>query len=217
MIDIHKPQSVIVPFVGTLNDNDVASPVIYWGADNIMRQVLEETPAIAQRKECMQQYLRYLPARYLGKEKLMMNIFCITKNERNIDSENVASLVQNAGNKIIWNDDSQIFDVRCQRYASKIEKDETERLIIYILAIRPGKEHEVTYRQGLSQLISKDYREKYDMEKHIKEIFDLSGRIKFCSKGFWRDDRFLKIPALAVNYQKWLMKEQDENSLIWLF
>ena len=76
--------SVVVPFVGTLNDDDAASPVIY-NKNGTEKVVLEETPEIKMRKTRTRHYLRSLQCRFLRGEPLMLTAFFLTRNDRNIE------------------------------------------------------------------------------------------------------------------------------------
>ena len=197
--------SAVVPFVNTLNDRDVACPVSYYDENNQLCMALEDTPSIANRKDRVRHYLRFLPGRFLDKERLLLSVFCITHNNRNLDCDNVASLIQNSGRKLIWGEDSQIYDVRCQRYVSSWARPETERTIVYVAVLRQSSLDRLSFRSSRHALIRRDYENRYDEEKHLALHFDLMQILTYKQKGFWEDDRFLRIPALKVNYERWLM------------
>ena len=209
--------SVVIPFVGTLNDNDMAHPVFYLDENKDMCEALVETPAIQHRKELARNYLRYLPVRFLEEsngrqQKLLLYVIFVTCNWRPIDATNILDLVQNAANKVIWHDDSQFLDVASQRVVAKRLKPEMEHTVVYVEEVSEAYFYKTDYRLRRIQKMNKDYRERYRVqESYLLQI--LSGDyLRFCNEGFWLDDRFEQIPALAANYQQWVVKHHANGS-----
>jgi len=213
-----KYSAVVVPFVGTLNDIDMATPVSYLDENEIMHEVLEETPAIKMRKDRMTHYLRYLPVRFLQQDgdkqqKLLLYVIFVTRNWRPVDATNVLDLIQNAGNKVIWNDDSQFISVRCDRFIDKFAKPETERTIVYVASISEAFLNKTSYLNSRYKLITNDFCQNYFDEKNqLKRIFEIGDIVRYHCEGFWQDNRFLKIPALAMNYHQWVVKHHANDS-----
>jgi hypothetical protein len=202
--------SVVIPFVGTLNDDDAACPVSYLDEKGVMTQKLAATPAIQNRKERMKYYLRKLPVRFLNGENLTLVAIFFTHDRRPVDATNVLDLIQNAGNKLIWNDDCHFMDVHSQRCVISGMKPELERTIVYVGTISKAHVEKISFRTGRILKVAKDFREKYPVEEYLDEYFDFNERGRFITKGFWKDDRFLKIPALAANYQQWLLEHYPD-------
>jgi len=210
--------SVVIPFVGTLNDDDMAIPEFYRDEKNVAHEVLEETPAIKMRKERMRYYLRYLPVRFLQQEgeiqqKLLLYAIFVTRNWRPIDATNILDLIQNSGNQIIWNDDSQFLSVRCDRFINKVTKPETERTIVYVAPISEAFLNKPSYLNSHYKLMTNDFCQNYfDEKSQLERIFEIGDIVRYHREGFWQDNRFLKISALAINYQKWIIKQSVGNS-----
>ncbi len=202
--------SVVVPIVGTLNDVVAATPVIYRN-DGIERIVLEETPGILMRKERMGHHLRCLPCRFLKGERLMLTAFLLTQDNRNIDATNVLDLIQNAGNKVIWCDDSQFISVRCDRFVwPHLKKKVSERTVVYISEVGEKLLSKPTYRASRYSLIIKDFEEHHDDIQLVRQVFGLGDCGRYYREGFWKDDRFLDVPCLTANYQKWLLQHLEQ-------
>jgi hypothetical protein len=211
LIDNFDANSVVIPFVGTLNDDCDAVPVIYVDKEHKIKAKMAQTPAIQKKKEQTKHYLRYLKVWFLKKEKLILDVFFITRTNRNIDATNVLDLIQNSGNKIIWNDDSQIYDVRSQRYVDKSIFKEMERMIVYAVPLWFFCEDQIKYRNDLYTKIAEDYKNRYDEVKFLNQYFKPVEISRFCEEGFWQDARFLRISALEFNYQQWHIKNFGGN------
>lgn len=212
---ILKFYSTVIPFVGTLNDNEVACPVSYVDENGVMQDKLEETPEIAKRKERVRYYLRNLGSRFKNDEHLLLEAIFITCNKRNIDATNILDLIQNAGNKVIWNDDGQFIDVRSQRYLSEHNHKELERTIVYVIVLPEIRLWKSSYRLSRNSLLNKDYSgnhsKKACLEK-LNSLFNISEFQKFHQNGFWEDARFLQVPTLSANYEKWHMEKSNREA-----
>lgn len=202
---------VVIPFVGTLNDDDVASPVFYLNEEGKRQERLVETAAIEMRKERVLYYLRHLACRFLNGERLMLTAFFLTRNNRNVDGTNVLDLIQNAGNGVIWNDDSQFISVRCDRFVLRHLKPECERTVIYINEVRENFLEKPTYRASRYGAILKNFREQHDDIPSVRRIFGLDACFRYYNTGFWEDDRFLDVPCLVANYQQWLVQHRNRG------
>ena len=202
--------SVVIPFVGTLNDDDVASPVFYLDGHGVTRERLVETPAIQLRKERMRHYLRGLGARFVNGEPLYLYAIFVTRDERSIDATNVLDLIQNAGNRIIWSDDSQFVEVFSRRMVVPYLKLECEFTVVWIGEVPNPSRHKTSFGTSRLQKIAEDYRTNYDVEKCLAATFSESEAIDFRVGGFWSDDRFLDIPVLKPAYIRWHMKTQGD-------
>ncbi len=206
-----KINSIVIPFVGTLNDDDVASPVFYMNENQDLYSELVETPEIQHRKEMARHYLRHLPVRFLTqngeKQKMLLYAIFVTRDWRPVDATNILDLIQNAGNRIIWDDDCQFIGVGSQRMVEKHIRPEIERTVVYIKALSKKLQDKLTYRSRCFNQFIDDYRNRYDLWKNFLRVFDTSDVFQFKQKGFWVDKRFLKIPALVANYQQWLIKK----------
>jgi len=208
-MNTNRFHSVVIPLVGTLNDDDIASPVFYIDETGARQEKLVETPAIQIRKERMKHYLRDLDVRFKDHEPLFLYAAFVTHNNRPIDATNVLDLIQNAGSKVIWNDDSQFVDVHCRRCVHPRLRPEHEFTVVYVGTVGKASIGKMSLSTGRLQKIASDFGKKYSLAKCMEEQFDLTERAGYSLKGFWRDDRFLKILALRPAYIKWLSDQGD--------
>jgi hypothetical protein len=204
--------SVVIPFVGTLNDDDVASPVFYLDAKGEGQERLVDTPAIQMRKDRCQCYLRHLRGRFLDQERLFLYAVFVTHDGRAMDATNVLDLIQNAGNGLIWGDDSQFVDVHSHRCVVDWLPSDCEMTIVYVGTVTKYSVEKMSLSPGRMQKITKDFKETYDLGRWMDRCFGSDGWLDFPWKGFWRDDRFLEIPALRPAYIRWLVGHAVEGT-----
>lgn len=203
--------SCVIPFVSTPNDGLNAMPVPYYNIKGELQSILEDTPEMSSKKDRMRCFLRNLLVRDSENCRVILNVIFVTCDSRPIDGFNVVQLVQNAGNGLIWKDDSKIFDVRSQRYVSKQKQSCGERIIVYVAKLANDNFNNQADRDELYRLMHENYNQKYDEEAGLKNQFDPDDIIRFKKHGFWEDSRFSSIPALATNYQVWLTMERNWN------
>lgn len=208
-LDVSDLQSTVIPFVGTLNDDNPAIPMFELDKNGEGKIELQESPLVATRKQKASHYLRKLSKRYLEKQPLLLCIFVITRDRRPIDNTNVANLIQNSGNRNIWSDDCQFSYVSIQRIIYEWLKPEAERTIVYVKEIPQKYMNNDKYPSGQHAKIFYDYRKFYDEQRDLELTFNPYEREKYENEGFWEDERFLDISALEVNYQEWLLKKES--------
>ena len=68
----------------------------------------------------------------------------------------------------------------------------------------------ISYRARRHKLMIDDYRERYEEVTSLERFFDVNEINRYQNHGFWLDNRFAKLPALAANYQQWLLKNHPE-------
>ena len=186
---------------------DVASPISYLDERGQRQFTLEETPAIACRKDRMRYYLRQVVGRYMNAECLILSAYFITKDWHPMDATNVLDLIQNAGIKVVWSDDRQFTVVRSQRVISKFPQSVSERTVIYIAPIQPKDAGKPSFRASKLSLFSKNFVEDHNENKPLEKVFSTAEMIQIWQDAFWQDDRFLTIGTLRENYLAWLRKE----------
>ncbi len=167
---ISKPEiySVAVPVVGTLNDASVATPGFYSDENGLPKEILQETPAIWNRKERIRYYLRYLPVRFLNRQNLFLFTVAIKRNKKPIDATNILDLIQNAGNKIVWNDDCQFFEVHCWRVANPSIYLEKEFMVIYVSHTPDEYLNDMGFRRTQYRWVTEDFQTRWFILKYYE-------------------------------------------------
>ncbi len=213
--------TALIPFVATGNDDDIARPFYYLSGkkrrkdredeekavDWFWRELLAETPRTQMQKERVRYYLRRLQGRFLKGETIFLYVFFVTRGKKRIDSSNVVDFIQNAGNKLIWKDDSQIADVRSRRGVGLRLYPDWEATIVYVGAIPKDSVGDVSKDAERFREFTEYVQYLYDIEKRLAEHFDQDEQSRFYRDGFWKDPRFMRIPALSPLYEKWLVKQ----------
>jgi len=187
-------------------------PIEYCDERGISSIILEDTPDTSTKKEQMRLFLRQLVPRFLDGSRLALNVEYVTKNWHPIDADNVVRAVQNAGNRVIWTDDSKFVSVLCHHGLTQYKHVHSERTVVYVSEIPKEYWNDRLFIDARQNLMNEDCRDRYDEKRHLQAHFTPPEIQRYASDGFWVDARFFEVPALAAGYQVWLIGKRNRGS-----